>query len=142
MRIQNINQNNYPKRNVGFKMQNANIVIEGLNCAFGDLCGPSKQIVIDRIIPELVNAKLVGVGDTIHLISIQLVESSKKDLRVLAVDNATNDEVKLAQSLTERDSILNMVAMQSKPITLTVKKIFPWLQGDMRYTSLNNPLKI
>lgn len=142
MRIKIFNQNNYQQRNVGFKGQNANIVIEGLNCTFSDLCGPSRQTVINYIIQRLVHAKLADIGDSIHFIPIKRVVSTENGLRVLAVDKVTNDEVKFAKNPTKRDSILNLAAMQSKPIVLTANKIFPWLQGNIFYTSLSNPLKM
>lgn len=146
MRIHRINQNNYqnncPKRNIGFRMKNANIVIEGLECAYSDLCAPSKKIVIEHLVPKLAEANLAGEGDIIHLIPIKMVESDEKDLRVLAVDDETFTELKSTNDPTQIDSMVNMLIIESTPVFLSAAKVFPTLKGKTVYTSLSNPVKM
>ena len=48
MRIQNINQNNYPNRNIGFK-ENFKIWVDGLNCNYGCLCEESSRALESKV---------------------------------------------------------------------------------------------
>ena len=127
MKIQSINpnyQNNYQKKNIGFKM-NTHLHIEGLNCEYKDLCGPSKNILLNTISDLLIRHGFIKNGESYKLCSLR--DTSTKQMRFLTLDSATIKKIESTDTLKGKGALLYSASVFATPCKLTVNDIFPAL---------------
>lgn len=127
MRIQSINQNNYKnnssQKNTAFKM-NVNVVIEGLNCKYQDLCGPSLNVMLGNVGVIL---KKVGILKPSEIsMTRPLISQIPNQIRLVVIDSNAMEQLSQLQTPSEISAALNLLPF-GKTLHLTAQDVFPHL---------------